>query len=88
MTNSSHPGTAAYYDSIVAEYASSGIDFLYLDGILGTCEGVLLLHLGPINTLCSLHSSLPRSSCVTRVMLLRLTHVVRPSRQPADVYQA
>ena len=39
MTNASHPGTAAYYDSVVAEYASSGIDFLYLDGILGTCEG-------------------------------------------------
>lgn len=42
MTNASHPGTPAYYDSVVAEYASSGIDFLYLDGILGTCEGAFV----------------------------------------------
>ena len=39
MTNASHPGTQSYYDSVVAEYASAGIDFLYMDGILGTCEG-------------------------------------------------
>ena len=39
MTNASHPGSQKYYDSVVAEYAAAGIDFLYMDGILGTCEG-------------------------------------------------
>jgi alpha-galactosidase len=33
--NSSHPGAQLYYDSVISKWAEEGIDFIYLDGIVG-----------------------------------------------------
>ncbi len=44
--NASHPGAAAYYDSVVAKMAAWGVDFIYFDGVpdCGVCHlGVLRL---------------------------------------------
>lgn len=35
MMNTSHPGAQAYYDSVVTMWAEQGIDFIYLDGVVG-----------------------------------------------------
>ena len=38
--NGSHPGAAAYYDSVVAKMAGWGVDFIYFDGVpdCGRCH--------------------------------------------------
>jgi alpha-galactosidase len=33
--NASHPGAQLYYDSVVSKWADEGIDFIYLDGVVG-----------------------------------------------------
>jgi alpha-galactosidase len=45
--NASHPGAAAYYDSVVAKMAAWGVDFIYFDGVpdCGVC------HLGSLRLL-------------------------------------
>ena len=45
--NASHPGAAAYYDSVITKFAKWGVDFVYFDGIpdCGVC------HLGELRLL-------------------------------------
>ena len=32
-----HPGSQAYYDSLVSMWADQGIDFIYFDGVISDC---------------------------------------------------
>ena len=36
--NASHPGAQPYYDSVVAQWAEQGVDFIYLDGVIQDCH--------------------------------------------------